>query len=141
MTTATSPSMITVSSTAKKAIPVDLVGKNYLLTPPKGSLGLRIAKQAQELEVQTKAATAAKERITLLQDAGRDEEASKIEVPKQDPTLMLDLVYDWVRAAFGPKQYAAIKERLDSADDDLDFPHLMELMQAVTEYTAANPTS
>lgn len=47
----------------------------------------------------------------------------------------------WVRIAFGKKQAAKVIERLDDADDDLDLPHIMTLMQKLAEAVTPDPTS
>lgn len=47
----------------------------------------------------------------------------------------------WVRLAFGKKQAAKVIDRLDDAEDDLDLPHIMELMQKLAEAVTPDPTS
>lgn len=47
----------------------------------------------------------------------------------------------WVGLAFGKKQAAKVQARLDDPDDDLDLPHIMELMQALAAAATPDPTS
>jgi hypothetical protein len=60
---------------------------------------------------------------------------------KDDPTVMFDTVWEWVDKAFGVAGGKAIRKRIDDEKDPLDLPHLMELMEKVTEGEAENPTS
>jgi hypothetical protein len=88
-------------------ITVDLIGKEYVIKPPKATLGLAIA------------------------EAGRTAE--------QDPGPLLERVDDWINAAFGEKNGKAVIARLASPKDDLDLPHIMELMRLLTEETTGDP--
>lgn len=47
----------------------------------------------------------------------------------------------WVRLAFGTKQARSVIERLDDPEDDLDLPHIMQLMQKLSEAATSDPTS
>ena len=58
-----------------------------------------------------------------------------------DPTLVLQAIDEWVDKAFGKKNATAVRKRLDDENDDLDTPHLMQLMEAVIEASSGNPTS
>jgi hypothetical protein len=47
----------------------------------------------------------------------------------------------WMDAAFGARQVAAVRKRLDDPDDDLDLDHIMQLMNALLEAGSGNPTT
>jgi hypothetical protein len=47
----------------------------------------------------------------------------------------------WVLMAFGKKQAAKIQARLEDNEDDLDLPHIMNLMQKLAEAVTPDPTS
>jgi hypothetical protein len=69
-----------------------------------------------------------------LRIAQRAQEADK------DVTILMEVLTSWMVAAFGDKQAAKIMARLDDPDDQLDFPHLLTLLQKVVEL-GVNPTS
>jgi hypothetical protein len=59
-----------------------------------------------------------------------------------DPTMMMQALDEWVARAFGPDGAKDIQSRLDDDEDDLDFPHMMMLMEKVLEAgSAGNPTT
>lgn len=58
-----------------------------------------------------------------------------------DPMVMVEGLERWTKAAFGEKTSEAVWARMDDPDDDLDIPHLMQLMEALMEITSGNPTS
>ena len=91
-------------------ITVDLIGKEYLVKPPKATLGLAIA------------------------EAGNNTATGGV-------TNMLDRVNDWIIAAFGEKNGKAVIARLNNPKDDLDLPHVMELMRQLTEEVTGDPTT
>lgn len=102
---------ITIDAEPREQITVNLVGTAYLLTPPKGALGIKLAEKAKE-----------------AQESG-------------DVGMMWDEVLGWLNTAVGKKQGRAIAERLDDADDDLDIIHVINLMEKVVEAVTTNPTS
>ncbi len=102
---------IEIAAQPRENITVSLVGVEYVITPPKGSLGLRLAKKAKEAE------------------------------NEKDNISMWDEIMGWVRAGFGAKQTKKIQERLDDPDDDLDIEHITTLMEKIIEATTDNPTS
>jgi hypothetical protein len=58
-----------------------------------------------------------------------------------DPTLVLEAVDEWLDKAFGKREANKVRKRLDDADDPLDTPDIMELMEAVIERASGNPTT
>jgi hypothetical protein len=58
----------------------------------------------------------------------------------EGPESMRDTVAEWVIAAFGKAGSLEIEKRIEDETDALDFPHLMQLMQRVTEMQSGNPT-
>lgn len=57
-----------------------------------------------------------------------------------DVAAMNEALHEWVKKAFGDKAQS-VWDRMDDEDDDLDIPHIMKLMQAVSEHVTGNPTS
>lgn len=99
---------IVIEATARTPHSVELVGEEYLVTPPKSTLALALA--------------------------------SRVAAAGEDPGKIREEVDIWVRLAFGRKQSAKVLERLEDADDDLDLPHIMQLMQALAEAATADPS-
>ncbi len=91
---------ISIAAAPREDITVDLVGKEYLVKPPKAMLGLAIA------------------------EAGKN--------AAEDPNAIVHAMHDWIISAFGPKEGKKVIARLNAADDDLDLPEIMELMQKLT---------
>lgn len=60
---------------------------------------------------------------------------------EEDPSAMMAAVNQWISIAFGKVGAKAIQKRLEDMDDDLDFPHIMQLMEAMIERATGNPTS
>ena len=60
---------------------------------------------------------------------------------EDDPTSMMAAVDQWISLAFGKTNAAKIQKRLESNDDDLDFPHIMKLKESLIELATGNPTS
>jgi hypothetical protein len=56
-----------------------------------------------------------------------------------DPELVLSAIGTWVRMAFGEEDGRKVMARLEDADDDLDFPHVMILMDALIKRVTGNP--
>lgn len=67
--------------------------------------------------------------------------AIRAKAAADDPALMMEALDDWIVRAFGKVVAKTIQKRLESEDDDLDFQHITELMQAVVEQVTGNPTS
>lgn len=59
----------------------------------------------------------------------------------EDPVQLLAVLDEWLKRACGVKVSTEIQARLEDSEDALDYPHIMELMQAVVEATTGNPTS
>lgn len=102
---------IEITAEPREQITVNLVGVEYLMTPPKGSLGLDLAKRAKELE------------------------------GSGDVAAIWGEVEAWLKVAAGKKQFAKIQERLSDADDDLDIIHIIRVMEAMVEAVTDTPTS
>lgn len=100
---------IVIDAEPRKAFPVQLVGEEYLVTPPKSTIALALARKAKE--------------------AG------------DDAGVVEDELHNWVRIAFGKKQATKVIARLADGDDDLDLPHIMQLMQKLAEAATGDPTS
>lgn len=111
MTDRDSPAAIHITATAREKIRVNLVGKIYLVTPPKTAFAMDLGLAAVSADVES-----AKEMFTSLND--------------------------WIDDAFGEANGAKVKARLRDKKDQLDIPHVMELMHALIEKTSGgNPTS
>lgn len=100
---------ITITAAPREQITVDLVGKEYLINPPKAMLGLAIAEAGKK--------------------AG------------DDPTAIVGAIHEWILAAFGKKEGPKVIARLSAADDDLDLPEVMDMMQQLTDAATPDPTT
>lgn len=58
-----------------------------------------------------------------------------------DTDAQWGIIEGWVTRAFGAKQGKKVLERLDDEDDDLDVPHIMNLIEQLAEVTTENPTT
>lgn len=59
----------------------------------------------------------------------------------EDANALVEALFEWLELTFDD-QAEQIKERLYSPKDDLDFPHVVELMQKLTEQSVeGNPTT
>lgn len=58
----------------------------------------------------------------------------------EDPEGMLKAMNSFITMTFGKKDAAAINKRLEDPDDDLDYDHITELVQALME-VGENPTT
>ena len=67
--------------------------------------------------------------------------AARAKAAGEDAEKVREELDGWVLIAFGKKQAAKVQARLDDADDDLDLPHIMELMQKLAEAVTPDPTS
>ena len=102
---------IVIEAEPRESITIDLVGVEYVVEPPKGAYGLKLARQAKELD------------------------------GTSDVDAQWGIVEGWVQKAFGPKQSKKVLARIMDDDDDLDIVHIMSLIGKIAEYTTANPTS
>lgn len=60
----------------------------------------------------------------------------------EDVTAMVDALMEWLELTFQDGQADKIEARLYDPNDDIDFPHVIELMQKLTEKTTeGNPTT
>lgn len=58
-----------------------------------------------------------------------------------DPMKLMDLMEKWIDHAFHEKS-EEVKERIfEDPDDDLDFVHIIELVQKITELQTGSPTT
>lgn len=67
--------------------------------------------------------------------------AERAKAAGEDPGKIREELDNWVLLAFGKKQAAKVQARLSDAEDDLDLPHIMELMQKLAEAATGDPTS
>jgi hypothetical protein len=65
----------------------------------------------------------------------------KMQAASDNPDGMLRALNDWIVIGFGKTDAKAVMKRLEDPQDDLDFSHIMELMQKIAEVTTGNPTS
>lgn len=106
----TTTKRISVKAEPREQFTLDLVGKEYLVTAPKGALGLEFAKNMKTAE--------------------------------EDSVKMMDVLNNYILAIFGPRQAKDVQKRLVSATDDLDIPHIMDVVkQMVEEASEENPTT
>lgn len=64
-----------------------------------------------------------------------------VAVSGNDPTAYGSMMDEWIVKAFGKVGAKKIQARLVDEADDLDYPHIMKLMQAIAEAATGNPTS
>jgi hypothetical protein len=98
---------LAVVATPQDAISVELVGKKYMLKPPKSALALKVGVKAKQAS--------------------------------EDPSQMLEALDEWLTAAVGAKNVAAIHKRLDDPNDLLDYQHITQLMNLVLERSSKVP--
>ena len=67
--------------------------------------------------------------------------AERAKAAGEDAGKVREEIDSWILSAFGKKQAPKIAARLDDAEDDLDLPHIMELMQKLAEAVTPDPTS
>lgn len=102
---------ISIQAAFAETIDIDLVGVRYKITPPKAGLAIQIARLS-------------------------------VDTSGQNTVKVLDLLDKWIDRAFGEEQAAAVRARMYEDDEDqLDLPHLIELVKAVMETQSGNPTS
>jgi hypothetical protein len=54
---------------------------------------------------------------------------------------VLSLVDVWIARAFGDQAPELERRMYEDPDDELDFPHVVQLIQKVVEFQTGNPTS
>lgn len=102
---------ISIQAAFAETIDINLVGVAYTITPPKAGLAIQIA---------------------------------RLSVDNADGTStvkVLDLLDKWIDRAFGDQADAVRARMYEDEDDQLDLPHLIELVKAVMEQQTGNPTS
>lgn len=105
---------IDIEAEPRQKITVSLVGTEYLINPPKGATAVTMAKQAKAAE--------------------KDD--------SDEATLKSwELIEDWIKKAFGKQKAKEIQKRLDDDEDDLDIPHISQLISKVSELNSGNPTT
>lgn len=67
--------------------------------------------------------------------------ASRASAADEDAGKMVDIITDWIFVAFGKKQGEVIKARLADGDDNLDLPHIMQLIQDLSKEATGDPTT
>lgn len=93
-------------------IQVKLVGVEYQMPQPKSGSLIKLVRQAKAAE------------------------------GSKDDVKMLDIMLEWIPAAFGREQGAHISARLDDPGDRLDITHISELMETVIGTVGGeNPTT
>lgn len=105
---------ITISST-RKPITVDLVGVEYRVVPPKAVLAIEMSNKMKRADISA--------------------------TMEENPETAIDLVFEWLDYCMFKKDITAIRKRLHDNDDDLDLPHLTELLTQVTEMSSGNPST
>lgn len=69
----------------------------------------------------------------------------KPKLDKGNEAEAVQALYDWIDAIFGTEQGNDVRARLEAANDSLDFQHINELLERVTEYArgeeSEDPTS
>lgn len=65
----------------------------------------------------------------------------QVKAADNDPQKLWELVMDYLVIIFGKKQSTAIEKRLMSPEDDLDIPHVMKLVELMTEEATGDPTT
>lgn len=129
---AASPKILSVGEDAERpeGIPLRLVRETYTVYPVKSVYSLKMANLG----------SAMREMREL--DVDDDEQRfARIERMQQ----IVAQVLDWVDQVFSEEDAAKIHRRLDDSKDALDFPHIMEAMEAVqsaaSEEETERPTS
>lgn len=60
---------------------------------------------------------------------------------KDDPDSIISELTDFFAGVFGPKTAEAVMARLESPTDDLDLPHVFQLIKLMQEKATGNPTT
>ena len=119
-------------------ITVNLVGKNYKISPPKQMFNMRLARMSPELGKMMK--------LGDLKLEGDEKDLAKLEEAMRPVEKLMDLITEWIDLAFTKKDAEAVNRRLNDGRDLLDFTHIMELVRAVSEHVSeesgeARPTT
>lgn len=68
--------------------------------------------------------------------------ARRAKAAKEDPEKLMEAVEEWVRITFGKATGVKVIKRLNDPEDELDFEHIVKLMEAVIELTnGSDPTT
>lgn len=59
---------------------------------------------------------------------------------EKDAKKTVEGIYHIIDIIFGKADSAKVKKRLEDPADDLDFPHVLQLMQALIAKSTGNPT-
>ena len=123
---------------ALTTITVNLVGKNYKISPPKQMFNMRLARMSPELGKMAK--------LGDLKLEGDEQDLEKLEEAMRPVEKLMDLITEWIDLAFTKKDAEAVNRRLNDGRDLLDFTHIMELVRAVSEHVSeesgeARPTT
>ncbi len=106
---------------------VNLVGVHYTVYVPKTASAIDLARTVRNFEKKGKGDKRTK--------AARAEES----------LAMMGALDRWIESAFSAEDSADIQARLKSPREELDYDHISELMQKVTEYATeeetGNPTT
>ena len=109
---ATKPAADITIKVPKNRFTVDLGGENYTARAPKSTVALTLSKALSGVDV--------------------------AEEPEKALKVMEDLLKLIMPVEADSKR---VIERLRSDDDDLDYPHVMQLVQALVERATGNPTT
>lgn len=106
---------LSITATPREPITIDLVGIEYVIDPPKSTYGIKLARRAKEM--------------------------AKMSDAEKGDTDEFEVIEGWVEKAFGPRQAPKVLERLMDDEDDLDIPHIMNLIEQLAELVTDTPTS
>lgn len=67
--------------------------------------------------------------------------ADRMSKAGENPGAVMTELEGWVNLAFGKTQAKKVMARLTAADDDLDLPHIIELIQKLAEEATPNPST
>lgn len=95
----------------------------------KPSEPITLALGDKEYIVRPPKSTIAMAMVERFQDAGEDASAIRDEIDR------------WIGVAFGKKQGAKVRERLDNPEDDLDLPHIVDAMTKLAEAVTPTPST
>jgi hypothetical protein len=74
-------------------------------------------------------------KAALAIEMARDIKGAKTKKPEE----VMDTLYEWLSMCMDEEGVAAIRARLMNPTDDLDIPHITELLTAVMERITENP--
>ena len=67
--------------------------------------------------------------------------SNMIQEVEGNPSKILEVLDTYIDSAFTAEDAQEVKERLRDEHDQLDLPHLMNLIEQVTELTTGNPST